>query len=264
MNIKSAVSNPESNPAAILWAEFQRIKQKNPSFSLRAFARQLKVPPGRLSQYFSGKRAISPRVAKELVKSLDFTPEEAEKFCRVTAVAKAAKKADPAVADEREYISLSPEQASLLADWYYFAILNSFKMRDFRADPEWFSRRLGIDPAKVIQALESLEKVGLVQKSGNSLRRTPKKILFKDGLDSEVLRDWHERILKKAIEVVREGGSQSRQDFSHTTIAVDPSRIAEAKEMIMAFRRKMSRHFDSGSKSEVYSLNIQFLPLTKE
>jgi hypothetical protein len=34
--------------------------------------------------------------------------------------------------------------------------------------------------------------------------------------------------------------------------------------MIMAFRRKMSRHFDSGSKSEVYSLNIQFLPLTKE
>ena len=49
----------ESEPIDWLRAEYRRRKAANGSYSLRAFARQLKINSGRLSDYLSKKRPIS-------------------------------------------------------------------------------------------------------------------------------------------------------------------------------------------------------------
>src|SRR4051812_37048819 len=52
-------------------------KLKNPSFSIRAFAKRLGVSPTTLSLLLSGRRRISPKLAASLVDRLDLSPAEA-------------------------------------------------------------------------------------------------------------------------------------------------------------------------------------------
>ena len=46
-------------------------------------------------------------------------------------------------------------------------------------------------------------------------------------------------------------------------LAIDLSKLPEAKTIIREFRRKMATLLRDGKKTDVYQLGIQFYPLTK-
>ena len=53
------------------------------------------------------------------------------------------------------------------------------------------------------------------------------------------------------------------RDVTSMTMPIDKNKIKQAKEMIFDFRRKLTNYLESGEKDEVYSLNIQLIPLTE-
>ncbi len=61
-----------------LRAEFLKRKEKNQRFSLRAFARQLDIHPGRLSEIFSRKRMVTEKLFNKLTDKLNLPSEETE------------------------------------------------------------------------------------------------------------------------------------------------------------------------------------------
>ena len=48
------------------------------------------------------------------------------------------------------------------------------------------------------------------------------------------------------------------------TMAIDPLKLPEAKKLISAFNRKMSRFLEGGDKKEVYELQISLFSLQKK
>jgi len=56
-------------------------QQKNKRYSLRAFARDLKISPSFLSEVLSGKYGISKQLAGQIADRLGFTNEESQHFC---------------------------------------------------------------------------------------------------------------------------------------------------------------------------------------
>ena len=50
--------------------EFERRKQRNSSYSLRAYARDLELPSSKLSQYLTGDCGISGKKAGEIARKL--------------------------------------------------------------------------------------------------------------------------------------------------------------------------------------------------
>lgn len=56
--------------------EFYRTQEKNGSYSLRAFARDLNVCHSFLSRVISGKKLPSPRLAFQFGTYMQLTPEE--------------------------------------------------------------------------------------------------------------------------------------------------------------------------------------------
>lgn len=65
---------------AILRSELNRRMRQNPYYSLRAFARDLKVVPSRISEILSGKQGLSPKCAQKIAKLLRMSEEEASHF----------------------------------------------------------------------------------------------------------------------------------------------------------------------------------------
>src|SRR5688572_26470320 len=54
--------------------------QRNPRYSVRAFARALAMSPGALSQILSGKRLPSYKTSLKITKSLGLSPKDRHKF----------------------------------------------------------------------------------------------------------------------------------------------------------------------------------------
>lgn len=59
---------------------FNDRKDKNPRYSLRAFARSLGVSSGQLSEILSGKRPLSHKLARRIAIALALTEEESQKL----------------------------------------------------------------------------------------------------------------------------------------------------------------------------------------
>lgn len=68
------------DPIEFLKDQFLSRREKNPSYSLRAFASKLGIPAGRLSELFSRKRKLTKATAKKIAERLELDPTEATKF----------------------------------------------------------------------------------------------------------------------------------------------------------------------------------------
>ncbi|MBI3542017.1 MAG: TIGR02147 family protein [Deltaproteobacteria bacterium] len=243
-------------PRVWLENEFARRRQANPAYSLRAFARQLELPPGRLSEILSDKRNVTRKVAEKIAERLGFDPAMREEFLGCV-----RRGPTDLVSDEHRQLSLDAYQA--ISDWHHYAILSLTELDDFEYDVGWIARRLGISTVDARAAVERLLRLELAEERDGTLARTQAKLLAGHDVSSPALRKRHERVLRDAIEALGDAPSSAR-DVTSVVVATDPAKIPEAKAMIRRFRRKLCAFLESGAKKEVYNLNVQLVPVTKK
>lgn len=244
---------------AVEWlhSEFSKRHHRNPSFSLRAFARFLGVAPGPLSEILGRKRQLSVRQAELIAKRLGFTEMEKGHFLALVENHSASSPELPPI----RYRRIAADNFAVVADWYHLALLSLFETRGFQSDEAWMARRLGISLLQVRSALERLERLHLCEKRAGAWVITEVGGTSTPGVPSEAIRSFHRQNLERAISIQEQVPMEER-DFTSMTIALDPSKLAIAKKRIKRFRRSLSKLMESGGKTEVYQLNIQLMPVT--
>lgn len=236
----------------LLKAELLRRKRDNKSYSLRAFAEYLQIPPGRLSEILAGKRPISKKMKIKLAERLGFTA--INDFLENSAPSFTFSQRD-------DYHFLTDDTFSVLADWYHFAILSLADTKDFKGDPKWIAKRLNISIFQAKDSLEKLKKLGLIEIKGTRFHKTNKNISTTTDLESQALRISHRQSIEQALLALNEVPLEFR-DITSITMAIDLKRLPLAKKVIKEFRLKMSDLLEKGDQSEVYNLNIQLLPVS--
>jgi uncharacterized protein (TIGR02147 family) len=251
MQVRSKTLNPHA--VETLRREFIRRKERNPNYSLRSFARLLKVSPGALSQWLASKRPITIKQATKISSRLGFDPAETNAFLQQLTVRKPGF-------DETSF-QVSEDVFSIVADWYHFAILSLMETTDFVESPRWIASRLGISVVEVQQALERLERMRLTRRENGILRPSHANLTTTHDIPSAAVRKSHRQNLEHAQMALEEVAVELR-DISLITMAIDSSKLPEAKERIRAFRRSMSEFLESGKRDQVYTLSIQLIPKT--
>lgn len=247
----------------LLQHRFAEARAKNPSFSLRAFARKIGLSHAMTSRVLAGKRAVSAEVAKKIADSLMLDPQEANELLSLFP----NKKKAPTQTDSVDpmYLQLTADHFKLMSDWHYFAILSLIKTKDFKNDPTWIAQRLGISVATVDQALERLKRLEiLVEDKKGILRRTVPRYRTTDDVVNLSLRKAHFTNLELARRSL-ENDDVKQRDFSSLTLAFRASRISEAKRAIRKFQDEFDAKFEEHERSpdEVYRLCINLFPLTR-
>lgn len=239
----------------LIQAELLRRKKNNKSYSLRAFAQLLDIPPGRLSEIISGKRVATAAVQQKILKQLGAT--DIKNFLDVS-VTKNFK-----FNERKDYHFVPDETFSVLADWYHFAILALMDTASFKNDAKWIAKRLNISVFEATSAVAKLLNVGLIENKKGKLVKTNKNLTTSSDIESMALRESHKQSLKQAERALDEVQIDLR-DITSITMAIDIKKIAIAKKMIKEFRLKMSDFLESGPQTEVYNLNVQLVPVTKK
>lgn len=249
-------------PVEWLRAEYISRRQRNSSYSLRSFAKNLGVPASRLSELLSGKRKLTPALGLKIADRLLLTPNLRDRLINgIRATHKNRLKIQQSAA-QQEYKALSNDVFSTIADWYHFAILSLMETQTYKQDSRWIAQRLGISTVEVTGALDRLKRIGLLSDSNGTLKPTHKQITTTHDVPSTALKKGHKQQIEMALAALLETPLEKR-DITSMTMPINPKKLPLAKDLIRDFRRQMSQLLEDDACTEVYSLNVQLIPLSK-
>lgn len=236
-------------------------KSRNSSYSTRAFARDLGMSVAYLSLVLSGKRKLSLKQAMKIVASLNMDSNAGDRF--IEAVMESKR---PERKSKISVVDLEVDRFRIISQWYHLPILDLVSTRGFRPDMGWIGRRLNISPIEARDAVERLERLGLLEIKSGEWRKTEAMIFFPTQKTDASVRAFHKQMIEKAAGELANTADEDfrRRNITAWTVASNPDRISYAKTMIERFQKELAEYLVSGPCTEVYQLNVQLFPLTKE
>lgn len=250
---------------SILRDEFEQRVELNRTYSLRSFARDLGISPSFLSDVLSSKRQLSLKKAHEILPGLRLSPEEEEYFCSLVEYqfsgnTEKLRARINAFQASKEDILLTIEQYQSISEWHYFAILSAMDLKAFDGSSDFIARSLKLSESKTRSALEKLATFGLVYFIDGSWVSAKASLKTSSDIPSRVIRESHKSVLNMSAKLL-DKADVSERDYSSMTMAIDSSKITEAKNRIRAFRRELMSFLEGGNSDKVYRLSIQLHPL---
>ncbi len=246
-----------SDATDLLREELKSRKERNPQYSLRAFAQALAMSPAQLSQLMSGKRNFTPDVLSLIGKGLHLSPEQELQLMSATLL----PRRHPLIIEKKKR-QLKEDEFRLISEWYHFAILSLAKIRHAEADPHWISARLGITVSEAREALERLVRMEIIAE-GKVLKQISAPLNVVSQVPSRAIQAYHNKVLSLASEKLEKTPIQKR-DYSAITFAADSAKIEEARKMIEEFQDRLSDFMGTTQAKEVYVLSTQLFSLEKD
>lgn len=250
------------------WLEAELMKrcQKNPRYSLRAFAKTLNLSPAFISRILSGKRTLTLPSSEKIADALAFSPEERKHFFDLV-LKNHREKTFPKSANSQskteKFEVLSLDAFSAISQWVHYAITELTFLKNFKNDPRWIAKMLGIGVMEAKAAIERLKRLGILIEQKGKLIKTTKSLTTTYDIPSAAIQRFHKQILEKAIESL-EDHPVTERDMSSITMAIDESKIPLAKKKIKHFRRNLCTFLESGKQTRVYTLAIQLFPISEK
>ena len=240
----------------LLQEEFLLRKERNRSYSLRAFSRHLGVSKTAIAEVLSLKRDLSPKNALKVAERLSLSPDETQRMLtEIRGIDSPTLKTN--------YHTLDGDTFSVISEWYHFAILNLAKLKNHRADAHWIATRLGLTPLEARSALLRLERLGFLEIKNGKLVRKIKSLNTTEGIPSAALRKFHKQNLLLALNSIDRDGVDDRYNTS-ITMAIDSSRLIAARKLFLKFRDSMCAYLESDNPDSVYTLAFQVFPVIRK
>lgn len=253
----------------ILRRELARRIKQNPRYSQGAFARDLHLTPGRLSEILHGKQGLSVKAASDIAQFLRFKNDEEKSYFLdliVAAHGRSRLLRENAGLRLRRYQTL-PHIARMgedifrsISDWHHMAILEMAQMPGQPREASGIAKVLGISENEAKEALDRLQRLDLLTAEGGP--KSPGQS-FEGSLYSESFQNFTRQILSKAIEALGKRGLQSTRSFM---IALSQKRLSELIQLIDQKSEQLaelvfSADAKDSEKDALYCLSLQFFPL---
>jgi uncharacterized protein (TIGR02147 family) len=252
-----------------LKAELSQRTGRNPRYSLRSFARALRISPSALSIIFSGRRVPSVSLAAQMANALCLPPHERQRFMESVARAHIGERKKYIRKEAKALVSgtvvapreLSLEYFTVLSDWFHYAILELTFTKDFVSDPAWIARELGISELQARHAIDRLDSLGMLERQEGRLVKTQGHITTADKhLTTPALKRRQAQILDKSLHSLENDPIELR-NHSAMTMAIAPEKIPEAKRRIDKFLNELCEFLEDGPRELVYEMQVSLFPL---
>ena len=229
----------------ILKDEYELRADQNPLYSLRAYARDLKLSPASLSEILKGKQGLSIDKAKKITQTLKLNKDESKY-------------------KSTQFTDLQIDMMKIITEWYHMAILELTYLKNFKGDIDWIAKTLRITNLEVQSAVERLIKLGLLEIKKNKWKDVETNLATTDGIPSKSIQRMQKQILDKAKQAIDEQSIEQR-DVTSIIMAIDTKDIPEMKKRIKEFRRSICEYLNkSKNKNAVYCLGAQFFKLSEQ
>jgi uncharacterized protein (TIGR02147 family) len=250
-------------------------KSRSPAFSYQVFA----VKAGfrsktLLHQIIDGKRNISSDALFKIADALDLKGKAFHYFKDLVAYnqARNLKEKDFYFAKLAEYgkrkeaTLLMKDQYEFYSRWYYNSLRELLPLAPFGDDFEKVGQALkpAITARQARQAVQVLERLGLIRKVEGRYEQAAKAITSGDEVQRQAVQNFHLQNLILAGESLDTCPGEER-DVSSLIVALSPEAFDTIKAEIKRFRKKIAEIADhSADPNRVYHVNFQLFPVSRD
>lgn len=251
---------------------FEKRVARNPSYSQRAFARDLGLAISTLTELMKGKYGLSAARALDVGQRLSLSEAQCRHFADLLTMKfarsdSAKKKAKSAVHKRLSVLAQEIQDDAFLtiSEWHHLAILELLEIENYSyTSTAQLSARLGIATDEVQISLERLERLELITEKDGRLLPTGDFTSVGDGRASEAVRRFHSQILEKAQKAL-EAHTVDEREVSSTVFSISRKDLPAAKKYLQNFRRDFATRFaKSNSLDDVFCLSIQLFSLLEK
>ncbi len=268
--------NPSTDYTRFLRDKLEERIRNNARYSLRSFARDIGVAAPNLSLILRNKKGLSIASASRVAMRLGLSDDDTSLFCDIVALKHARSKsvrrilelrlARHETASDTSQSDLKSRQLTLdafrvISDWYHYALLELSLTKNFRSEPGWIAKKLGISIHEVNSAIERLQKLDLLLVKNGVLVKKNTRVLTTDGVPSEAIRKFTRQVLSKAIDALTEQKIEER-DFTTMTFAGNPKKLKEAAALVRRCRDQVVAKLEEGEATDVLSFSTQIFRLS--
>jgi uncharacterized protein (TIGR02147 family) len=233
-------------------------RQRNSSYSLRSFAKNLKVSPSFLSKILNGQRRITDQVLQKMTLHLNIEASLFNNF---------KSEESKLTVSEIKFRDLQLEYFKMISDWYHYALIELTNLEGFKNSPEWISSQLGISVNQAKAATDRLINLELLEIKNGKLRPTSGgNTTTKNNFTDLAFKKMQDDLLKKAIQSLWDEDLQKR-DHTSISMAIHPDDIPEVKKRLTKMRREICQFLErpqNKKPKQVYNLSLSFFALSKE
>lgn len=230
---------------------------RNPSYSLRSFARAIGVSPSFLSKILNGQRRITDEIFHRITTNLNLDSQVVSSF----------RESEDSSSADMELKNLQLDYFRIISDWYHYALLELTHLDGFKNSPEWIASKLGITVNQVKAAIERLIKLELLEEKNGRLRPTSGgNTTTKNEFTDLAFKKMQDDLLKKALHSLWNEPLEKR-DHTSICMAICPDDIPEVKKRLTKMRRELCQYLERPQNKkpiQVYNLNLSFFALSKE
>lgn len=250
-------------------------KQKlNPSYSLRALARDLKLSAAFISRVLNGQQNIPLERLEDLAQVLsldqmnirDIKVSIATEFLkRLNLDSKTISRTHKSTYLENyEDSNITAKSLSILGQWYHLPILELVTCA-IKVDLKTWAKKLNITHGQVKQSFDYLLEEGYIEEKSGQFRKTDKKLRLPLKKSEAIVRTFHRSMLQKANEHMHQHTDETsyrNRLITSTSIAVNPENLQKAKQRLLEAQLEVADILSEGECTEVYDLSLVLFPLT--
>ncbi len=160
---------------------------------------------------------------------------------------------------------LREDQFTYFSDWYNVVIRSVIELCPFASDFKWLAKmvRPNITPKQAQEAVELLERLGLIEKTQDGVYRLlDKTVTTGPQVVSLAVQRFHLDMMDRAAEAVRNLPKEKR-NVSALTVGISKESYAKICELILACQNEILDVARQDDKADqVYQINFHFFPIS--
>jgi uncharacterized protein (TIGR02147 family) len=256
------------DPVLFLNESLTSKKKRNPKFSIRAWAKTLKISqPTVLSQILANKRPIPSHFVAPVSTTLKLSKEEALYFEAIVGLKNSKNSAERTLwtRQAQKLLSAATFDVQWMDDFEYFkdptlhVLLNLVSLPTFSSDPKWVNRQLRspLDERKIRDGYSLLIRRGLLRtdETGQYIR-TSRNLSSRHDTASLAVKHFHEKALAMATDAIYSQSIEERE-FGSYLLAIDQADLAQMKQDLRNFTVELiGKYTQTPRPNSIYHLNL--------
>ena len=251
------------DPRDYLKFEHELRRARRPSYSMRAFARDLDISPSSLNDFLKGRIGMSEDRIESISARLRWTESRKTHFKDLIIV---QHHKDPAVKQSAQMrvrsrlkdgsFGLSVEAFKAVSEWYHLVILEMCDLKD-AMDAGRIARELCLPPATAARAIKRLASLGLLKKTQAGWKPVEGTNHFGDESPSEAIVTFHSQILDLAQKALHEKPMTEREAHS-LVFSMDRADISKMNAEIRgALLNLVNKYAQTPHRNHIHAISLQ-------
>jgi uncharacterized protein (TIGR02147 family) len=258
----------------VLSNAFQRLKDQNPSFSIRALAKKIGISHVATSKLLKGDLNLSPKRVNKVIKALQLDGLAAHELkqsvieSRLEGMEKnrTQRRVRKKNGISPQWVEKSTKYMICLEHWYEMPILDLLTCSNPPRNAIEISECLNITLTEAESAVRRMIAVGLIEDKDGKLIKKEKFIRFPSNTPNEVASRYNQMVLKRVFEELKSNNHESYESrlIKNICLAVNPDKIKAARERLFQALYEISEELTDGDSNQIYFLGTFFFPVSSK